>query len=83
VELAWELLTEIERAPIDEEGEGEAADPEDYLERFAVYLGIRDAAWDPSADADALSDGEYEDEEGLPEAWREFTVLPIDQLRVL
>jgi len=83
IELAWELLTEIERAPSDEEGEGEPADPDDFLERFAVYLGIRDAAWDPSADEDAFAEGEYEEEEGLPEAWREFEVLPIDQLRVL
>lgn len=82
VELAWELLTDIERAE-PAEGDDEPLEVEEYLERFAGYLGIRDAAWDPTQDADALAEGDYEDEEGLPEGWKEFIVLPIDQLRVL
>lgn len=82
VELAWELLTEVDR-PVEDEDEREAAEIEEYLERFASYLGIRDPAWDPGADAEALAEGEYEEEEGLPEQWQEFVLLPIPQLRVL
>jgi hypothetical protein len=77
VERAWELLT---TAGTDAESSGYA---EDQLEAFAGYLGIRDAAWDPEDDAEALSEGDYEDEEGLPEGWREFVLLPVPQLRVL
>jgi hypothetical protein len=90
IERAWELLYAIDAAAgadgpemasaLDEET---ALDAEDYMDDFATYLGIRDAAWNPGADADALSEGDYEDEEGLPEGWREFVVLPVPQLPVL
>lgn len=87
VEQAWALLTAIERRPAEggesEEDEDSSPYAEDYMERFASYLGIRDAAWDPRADTEALAEGDYEDEEGLPEEWREFVVLPIMQLPVL
>lgn len=86
-EQAWELLTAIERQEGDEQegDEEEAGSPyaEDYMEAFASYLSIRDAAWDPRSDADALAAGDYDDEEGLPEGWREFVVLPVPQLPVL
>ncbi|MFN3650424.1 MAG: hypothetical protein ACK47B_12675 [Armatimonadota bacterium] len=84
LEQAWELLFQVDREEAPDAGE-EAESPyaEDYADAFASYLGIRDATWDPRADADALSEGEYEDEEGLPEGWRDFVVLPITQLRVL
>jgi hypothetical protein len=49
---------------------------EDALENFANYLGIRDAAWDPLADWEALAAGDYEDCEGLPEGWPDFILLP-------
>lgn len=80
VERAWELLSAIDRR-----GEGDEDSPyaEDYLEAFAGYLGIRDAAWNPFADAQALAEGDYEDEEGLPEQWQEFRLLPLAALRVL
>jgi hypothetical protein len=83
LEQAWELLTAIDRR--EAAGEDEEISPyaEDYLEGFAGYLGIRDAAWNPFADAEALSEGDYEDEEGLPEGWRDFVVLPVPQLPVL
>lgn len=82
LQLAWELLTEVDR-PVEDEEEREPAEIEEYLERFASYLGIRDPAWDPMADAEALAEGEYEEEEGLPEEWQDFILLPIPQLRVL
>jgi hypothetical protein len=81
--MAWELLTEVDRAEPNEDEEAEPEEVEEYLDHFAAYLGIRDAVWDPTADAEALEEGEYEEEEGLPEAWRDFLVLPIPQLRVL
>ncbi|MCC2669287.1 MAG: hypothetical protein K0Q72_1758 [Armatimonadetes bacterium] len=83
LEMAWELLTEVDRAEPNEDEEAEPEEVEEYLDRFAAYLGIRDAVWDPTADAEALEEGEYEEEEGLPEGWRDFLVLPIPQLRVL
>jgi hypothetical protein len=49
---------------------------EDALENFANYLGIRDAAWDPRDDRETLTAGDYEDTEGLPQAWEEFVLLP-------
>ena len=54
---AWELLTAIDRRQ-EEEGSAEEHSPyaEDYLESFAAYLGIRDAAWDPRADAEVLAE---------------------------
>jgi hypothetical protein len=83
LKLAWELFTEVDR-PVEDEEDQEPAEIEEHLERFASYLGIRDASWDPSADAEALAEGEYEDEEdGLPERWQEFVLLPVPQLRVL
>lgn len=84
VEQAWELVTAIDRDTADGASPDEESSPyaEDYLESFASYLGILDATWDPAADADALSEGDY-DEEGLPEGWRDFVVLPIRQLPVL
>lgn len=83
LEQAWELLWAIDE-PGEEIGPDDEESPyaEDSMEAFASYLGIRDATWHPSADADALSDGEYE-EEGLPEGWREFVVVPIPHLPVL
>ena len=84
LEQAWNLLTAMDRADDQEVGtEEESAYAEDYMDAFAAYLGIRDAAWDPSADAEALSEGDYEDEEGLPDGWKEFVVLPIPTLPVL
>ncbi len=84
VERAWELLQAMDAAASgDELDEESGLDAEDYMDDFATYLGIRDAAWNPRADADALSEGDYEDEEGLPEGWREFVVLPVPQLPVL
>lgn len=83
IERAWELLTAIDHVDQDEEAAEADHDAADYLERFASYLGIQDAAWDFRADLDALAAGEFEDEEGLPENWREFAVLPLSQLPVL
>jgi hypothetical protein len=84
LERAWEMLTAIDRHETESEAaEGEAPFAEDYLEQFATYLGIRDAAWDPQADADAFADGDYEDDDSLPDGWQEFVVLPVPQLRVL
>lgn len=80
VERAWELLTAIERP--DDESHERGMDPSDYLEAFAAYLGIPEAAWEPMDDWDALADGDYDDE-GAPEGWREFVMLPVPQLRVL
>jgi hypothetical protein len=81
VERAWDLLFAIDHAHEDAELDAETY-AEDAMEAFAGYLGIRDASWDPREDAEALSHGEYEDE-GLPEGWREFLVLPVVQLPVL
>lgn len=81
IETAWEILTAIEDRTDDSEEANSQA--EDYMEAFARYLGIPDAAWEPFADAEAFAEGDYEDEEGLPEGWREFVVLPIPQLPVL
>jgi hypothetical protein len=84
VEQAWEILTAIDRE-IEAEGPDDEASEyaEDYLEDFASYLGIRDASWHPSHDAQILSEGDYEDDEGFPEGWREFKVVPVPQLPVL
>jgi hypothetical protein len=79
LDQAWELLEAVDRGDLDEEDTG----LEERLEGFAGYLGIRDAAWSPASDLDALSEGDYEDEEGLPEGWRDFIVLPVAQLPVL
>jgi hypothetical protein len=81
LEQAWELLTAIDHG--DEEDEEATPYAEDYMEAFASYLGIRDAAWEPGADADALAEGDYEEGEGLPEGWRDFIVLPVTHLPVL
>jgi hypothetical protein len=84
LEQAWDLLTVMDRGGEEEErAEEESSFAEDYMDAFACYLGIRDAAWDPSADAETLAEGDYEDEEGLPEGWREFILMPIPQLPVL
>lgn len=84
IQHAWELLTAIDRRETGDDVLEETSDyAETYLEDFASYLGIRDAAWDPAADAEALAEGDYEDEEGLPEGWRDFIVLPIPQLRMI
>jgi hypothetical protein len=83
LEQAWELLGEMDRRPAEELGDEDSPFAEDYMDRFATYLGIRDAAWDPRADAEALAEGDYEDEEGLPDDWRGFVVLPVTQLPVL
>jgi len=84
VARAWDLLTAIDRREEDADSvEEHSPYAEDYMEAFAGYLGIRDAAWDPDADAEALAEGDYEDDEGLPERWREFAVLPVLQLPVL
>lgn len=84
LDQAWDLLWAIDRDS-EEIGPDDEDSPyaEDYLDDFASYLGIRDPAWHPNADADALSEGDYEDEEGLPEGWREFVVVPIPHLPVL
>jgi hypothetical protein len=83
LDQAWDLLTAMDRRDTDQEAaEEEPADAEDYMETFASYLGIRDAAWDPFPDAEIFAEGDYEDE-GLPEGWRDFVVLPVPQLRVL
>jgi hypothetical protein len=80
---AWERLTAVERREEDTGAEDASPYAEDYMEAFAGYLGIRDAAWDPRADAEALTEGDYDDEGGLPEGWRDFVVLPVLQLPVL
>ena len=84
LDQAWDLLWAIDREH-DEVGPDDAESPyaEDYLDVFAGYLGIRDAAWHPSADTEALAEGDYEDEEGLPDGWRDFIVLPIPHLPML
>ena len=84
LEQAWELLWAIDRER-EEIGPDDAGSPyaEDAMDAFAAYLGIRDAAWHPNADAETLAEGEYEDEEGLPEGWRDFIVLPVPHLPVL
>ena len=86
VEQAWELLHAMDSAAAgapDAPDEDASLDAEEYLDHFATYLGIRDAGWNPGADAEALAEGDYEDEEGLPDGWREFVVLPVPQLPVL
>jgi hypothetical protein len=83
LEQAWSLLTAIDRRDEAGEVEEESAYAEDYLDAFAAYLGIRDAAWNPAPDAEALAEGDYEDEEGLPEGWQQFVVLPLQTLPVL
>jgi len=84
LERAWELLTAIDRHETEAEAdEGSSPYAEDYLEAFASYLLIRDAAWDPEADAEALAEGDYEDEEGFPEGWTEFVALPLPTMPVL
>lgn len=82
LDQAWELLWAMDHAAEESEAEDEPPYAEDYLENFASYLGIRDPAWHPTADLEALSEGDYE-EEGLPEGWREFHVLPARHLPVL
>lgn len=84
LDRAWELLTAIDRD--EEDVESPSADPlyaEEYMESFASYLGIRDAAWNFRDDLDTITNGDYDDDEGLPEDWREFVVLPLTQLPVL
>lgn len=84
VERAWELLTAIDRD--EEQSEAPHAGPlyaEEYMESFASYLGIRDAAWNFREDLTAITSGDYDDEEGLPQDWRGFVVLPLTQLPVL
>ena len=83
-EQAWALLTAIDRRSR-KSGDSEEESPfaEDYMEAFAGYLGIRDAAWDPRTDWDTLMENDLDDEVGLPEAWTEFVVLTVPQLPVL
>lgn len=83
LDRAWELIEELDRAGYERDEEAADAGIAERLEAFAGYLGIRDAAWNPTPDQEALSEGDYEDEEGLPEGWREFVVLPIARLPVL
>lgn len=80
-ECAWTLLTACDHPEEESEPGDETA--ETYVDRFASYLGIRDAAWNPSADADALAEGDYDDGDGLPDGWKEFRVLPLPKLPVL
>jgi hypothetical protein len=82
LEQAWELLWAMDHAGEETEAGDEPPYAEDYLENFASYLGIRDPAWHPSADMETLTEGDYE-EEGLPEGWREFHVLPVRHLPML
>jgi hypothetical protein len=84
LDQAWELLWAIDHDSA-EEGPEEESGPyaEDFVENFASYLGIRDATWNPTADAEAFAEGDYEDEDGLPEGWRGFHVLPIPHLPML
>ncbi len=79
---AWDLLMALDRDARDVDDEEELPIADDYLDEFAECLGIEDAAWDPGADSELLSEGDY-DEEGLPAGWREFVVLPIPHLTVL
>lgn len=83
VQRAWALLAEVDN-PVEDDEDSEPAEIEEHLERFASYLGIRDASWDPGADAEVLAEGEYAgEEEGLPEGWQEFVLLPMPRLRVV
>ncbi len=83
LERAWDLLTAIDMHSIGREEQEPSLAAEDYMDRFAVYLGIRDSTWDPEADSEALAEGDYEDEEGLPDEWQGFVVMAVPQLRVL
>lgn len=56
---------------------------EEALEAFALYLGVRDATWFPQDDWGALAEGDYDDEEGLPEGWRDFVVVASRRLPVV
>ena len=78
-ELAWEALTAIDDA---EEQEPDAF-LGDFVERFASYLGIQDATWNPEDDVEALAEGDYDEDELLPEPWKDFVVLPLLRLPML
>jgi hypothetical protein len=82
VKAAWDLLFRIDRDLGEDWMEADYF-AEDYAEEFTAHLGIEDACWSPLEDADALAEGDYEEGEGLPAAWREFVLLPTSQLRVL
>lgn len=77
---AVESLTAMDNREEDDPGSPFA---EDYMQNFAEYLGIRDAAWDPRPDVEPLTRGDYEDTEGLPEGWDEFLVVPTSNLPLL
>jgi hypothetical protein len=83
IDRAWDLLLEIDRAQDEDEEEDSDAFVEDYMERFAEYLGIRDASWSPALDAEDLLAGDYADLEGLPEAWEQFVLLPFPAFRIV
>jgi hypothetical protein len=83
-ERALELLTAIDRHESEtERAAEEPPDAQEYLEAFASYLGIHDAAWNFQEDVESIGKGDYDDEEGLPEGWDGFAALPHADLPVL
>jgi hypothetical protein len=83
-EAAWRVLREHDDYDPVTSTE-EPPDPLEHLERFALALGIRDAAWSFEWDADEILDGayDYEEGEGLPAGWPGFLLLPARALPVV